>query len=121
MITGVSKAVVLVDDQDEVRAAWSGHVGVGATLQGARRLGALDLGGPASSVPEPGGVGASHGPIERLDALADRPGALASGNRCHGSVRSAGGRRAVEWVVWARPSCRSICGQPGRARRSRIK
>ena len=34
MITGVSKAVVLVDDQDEVRAAWSGHVGVDATLQG---------------------------------------------------------------------------------------
>ena len=74
MITGVSKAVVLVDDQDEVRAAWSGHFGVDATLQGARRRGALDRGGPASSIPEPGGVGASHGLIERLDALADRPG-----------------------------------------------
>jgi len=33
MITGVSKAVVLVDDQDEARAVWSGHVGVDATFQ----------------------------------------------------------------------------------------
>src|SRR5262249_59018253 len=57
MITGVSKAAVLVDDQDEVRAAWSGHVGMDATLQGARRRGALDRGGPASSVPEPGAGG----------------------------------------------------------------
>ena len=35
MITGVSKAAVLVDDQDEARAAWSGQAGVDATLQGA--------------------------------------------------------------------------------------
>jgi hypothetical protein len=33
MITGVSKAVFLVDDQDEARAVWSGQVGVDATLQ----------------------------------------------------------------------------------------
>ena len=36
MITDVSKAVVLVDDQDEARAAWSGQAGVDATLQGTR-------------------------------------------------------------------------------------
>jgi hypothetical protein len=35
MITGVSKAVVLVDDQDEARAVWPGQVGVDATRQGA--------------------------------------------------------------------------------------
>jgi hypothetical protein len=35
MITGVSKAVVLVDDQDEARPVWSGQVGVDATRQGA--------------------------------------------------------------------------------------
>jgi hypothetical protein len=35
MITGVSKAVVLVDDQDEARPVCAGQVGVGATLQGA--------------------------------------------------------------------------------------
>jgi hypothetical protein len=57
MITGVSKAVVLVDGQDEARGVWSGHVGVDATLQGTRRRGALDRGGPASSVPEPGAGG----------------------------------------------------------------
>jgi len=34
MITGVSKAAVLVDDQDEARAVWSGHAGMDATLQG---------------------------------------------------------------------------------------
>jgi hypothetical protein len=51
MITGVSKAVVLVDDQDEARAVWSGQVGVDATLQGARRRGALDRGGPGQLGP----------------------------------------------------------------------
>ena len=34
MITGVSKAVVLVDDQDEARAVWSGQAGVDATSTG---------------------------------------------------------------------------------------
>src|SRR5215472_13895172 len=57
MITGVSKAVVLVDDQDEARAVWPGHVGMDATRQGTRRRGALDRGDPASSVPEPGAGG----------------------------------------------------------------
>src|SRR5215471_2002033 len=57
MITGVSKAVVLVDDQDEARAVRSGHVGMDATHQGTRRRGALDRGDPASSVPEPGAGG----------------------------------------------------------------
>jgi hypothetical protein len=28
--------------------------------------------------------------------------------RCHGSISSPGGRRAVAWVVWATPSCSSI-------------
>jgi len=60
MITDASKAVVLAGDQDEAKAAWSGQAGVDATLQGdpalqgTRRRGALDRGGPASSVPEHG-------------------------------------------------------------------
>src|SRR5215472_16348531 len=34
MITGVSKAVVLVDDQHEARAVWPGQAGVDATTKG---------------------------------------------------------------------------------------
>jgi len=34
MITGASKAVVLMDGQGEARAVWSGQVRVDATLQG---------------------------------------------------------------------------------------
>jgi len=72
MITDASKAVVLAGDQDEAKAAWSGQAGVDATLQGdpalqgTRRRGALDRGGPASSVPEHGaGSRGSRTPTER--------------------------------------------------------
>src|SRR5262245_54963615 len=104
MITGVRKAVVLADDQDERRAAWSGHVGVAATLQGAggeERW--IEVAPPARSLSLVASVPAM-GPSSAWTRSPTGPGRLRPGNRCHGSVRSAGGRRAVEWVVWARPS-----------------
>jgi len=57
MITGVSNAVVLADGPGQAQAAWRRQAGVDATLQPTRRRGALDRGGPASSVPEPGAGG----------------------------------------------------------------
>src|SRR5262249_1912078 len=57
MSTGVSSAVDLAAGRGQAQAAWRRQAGVDATLQPTRRRGALDRGGPASSVPEPGAGG----------------------------------------------------------------
>jgi len=57
MMTGVSKAVVLIDDQDEARAVRSGQVGVDATLQGAGGEERWNQVAPPAQVAAPGAGG----------------------------------------------------------------
>src|SRR5262249_9574481 len=101
MITGVSKAVVLVDDQDEVRAAWSGHVGVDATLQGAggeERW--IEVAPPAQSLSLVASVPAM-GPSSAWTRSPAGPGPLRPGTgvTARSGQRAAGGR----WSGWYGP------------------